>query len=94
MSVLESITELLKACVWPLFFFALIFRFQDYMLKAFTFFGDLIAVRGFSGKYGKSEVMIPPGDPDIAKQNIAKKVRDEIFSSSSSIPSESSSSSS
>jgi len=84
MSVLESITELLKAYAWPIFFVVLIFRFKDHILKVFTFFGELIRSRGLRGKYGDSELQIPPVDPDSTKQKLTKEVREEVFSSSSS----------
>lgn len=91
MSALESITELLKAYAWQLFFLILVFKFKAQILNTFTFFGELIKTRGVSGKYGDSEFQIPPGDPDNTKQKLTKKVKENIFSSSSSNSSESSS---
>jgi hypothetical protein len=91
MSTLESLTELLKAYAWPLFFIVLILMYKAHILKAFTFFGELIRSRGLRGKYGDSELEIPPDDPDNTKQKLTKKVREEIFSSSSSSSSSSAS---
>ncbi|MFC1798367.1 hypothetical protein ACFLZL_00985 [Thermodesulfobacteriota bacterium] len=91
MSELESITELLKAYAWPLFFLVLALIFYSHILKAFTFFGELIKDRGVIGKYGDSEFKIPRSDPDDTKQKLTKEVREKVFSSSSSSPSESSS---
>jgi len=83
MSILESITELLKAYAWPLFFVIIIYYFKAHILKAFTFFGELIRDRGVRGKYKDSVLEIPGVDPDITKQKLAKQVREETFSSSS-----------
>lgn len=81
MSGIEFIAKVLEAYAWPLFFTILILLFKSKILETFTFFGSLIKTRGLKGKYGASEIQIPPDDPDTSKQVLTNKVREKTYSS-------------
>ena len=92
MTFLESITEILKTSIWPIFLFIIIIKFRDPIFKIGAFFGELIKERGAKARMGSAEVEIPGVDPESAKQKIADEAKDNALLSYS--PSLSSSSSS